>query len=72
MTSIGSIADNSLLEAALVGYIQQRDQVSAKMTEIHKELAQRSAKSLSGQTTPRKKRKMSAAGRKAIGDATRG
>jgi|SRR5580700_8374393 hypothetical protein len=81
-------ADLSLLQAALIGYQHQQDQVEAKIAEIRSQLGEKgvarkpmspasagqhkrwAAVKLAEQPAP-KKRKMSAAGRKRIADATR-
>jgi hypothetical protein len=65
--------DTSLLQAALIGYHSQLDEITAKMAEIRKELGGKTAKASAAATpsAPRKKRKMSAAGRKAISESTK-
>jgi hypothetical protein len=64
--------DQALLEAALIGYQHQLDQIEAKMTDLRRELGGKSPaaapKSASG---PGKKRQMSAAARKRIATAQR-
>jgi hypothetical protein len=69
--------DIATLQAALVGYQAKHDELTAKMADIRKRIS--SAKHGGDEPfplgkhsqLPRKKRKMSAAGRKAISDATK-
>jgi hypothetical protein len=59
--------DSSLLEMALVGYQAKRDEVVQKMAEIESQLGVATAPSAAAEP----KRKMSAAGRRAISAAQR-
>ena len=68
--------DTDLLLAALVGYQHQRTEINAKIADIRKKLGGRSAQDGRGGGEvpgpfPRKRRKMSAAARKRIGEAQR-
>ena len=56
--------DQSLLEAALVGYMQRRDEIAAKIEEIEQQLGHASTGSTGGSG-----REMSAAGRARIAAA---
>ena len=56
--------DQAFLEAALVGYLQQRDQMDAKILEIQKQLG-------GSTTTSQRSREMSAAARERIAAAQR-
>src|SRR5690348_206545 len=56
--------DQALLEAALAGFLQQRDQVDAKISEIQSQLSGSS-------TSSHKSREMSAAARERIAAAQR-
>ena len=49
----------------MIGLRQQRDQLDTKITELERDLRS------NGQPRPQKKRGLSAAGRKRIGEATR-
>jgi hypothetical protein len=62
-------SDRSLLEAALIGYIRQRDEIDAKITEIEEELggSARGNNASHGKTA----RGMSAEGRARIAEAQR-
>src|ERR1035438_349848 len=70
--------DNSVLEMALVGYNAKRDEVVQKMADIERQLGIRRKGALAsgaGAETPiaaaKPKRKLSAAGRKAIRDGVK-
>ena len=65
--------DRTLLEAALFGYQHQRDEIEAKMAEIHRLLRTSSAKPAPATATaaPLQKRTISAAGRRRIAAAQR-
>jgi hypothetical protein len=65
--------DTSILEAALVGLQHQHRVYTEKIAEINKQLGIRVAAPMpvDGRPVTRKRRKMSAAARKRIGDATR-
>ena len=58
--------DQALLEAALVGYLQQRDEISAKIAEIQEQLGPASKSSSAGGS-----HEMSAAARARIAAAQR-
>jgi len=60
--------DQALLEAALIGYQHQREQIDAKIAEIRQELGGTS-KVAAKSAAPGKKRQMSAAARKRIAAA---
>lgn len=61
--------DTSLLTAALAGYAHQHAEIEAKIAGIKKQLGRRTSPDAT--RSPAKRRKMSAAARKRIGDATR-
>src|ERR1035441_1229375 len=63
--------DSSLLETALVGYQAKRDEVLQKMADIKRQLGAASAPATERNGEERPKRKMSAAGKKAIAEAQR-
>jgi len=66
--------DRTLLEAALFGYQHQRDEIEAKMAEIHRLLRTSSAKpapAMAAAAPSQKKRIISAAGRRRIAEAQR-
>jgi hypothetical protein len=64
--------DIAILQAALIGYQARHDEITAKMAEIRKQLGGKPiATALKTDAAPRTKRKMSAAGRKAISEATK-
>ena len=63
--------DIATLQAALIGYQAKHDELTAKMTEIRTQLGGKPARAPKTDAAPRKKRKMSAAGRKAISVATK-
>jgi hypothetical protein len=71
--------DTSLLTAALVGYVQQKGEIEAKIAEIKKQLGGRSAQVAAGEggdipspfAKPSRRGKMSAAARKRIAAAQR-
>jgi hypothetical protein len=59
--------DQALLEAALIGYQHQADQLAEKIADIRRQLgAKPAAKAAKAPAVPGKKRKMSAAARKRI------
>jgi hypothetical protein len=70
-----ALIDQSILEAALVGLQAQRDTLDAKIAAVRSQL--RTARKDQGAPTPqvvegpKRRRRMSAAGRKRIADATR-
>jgi len=63
--------DLSLLEAALVGYRQRRAEIAAKIAELEQRLGSDASGSLSEAPARRKKRRISAAGRRRIAEAQR-
>ena len=64
--------DRSLLEAAVIGFEQQKQQIDARIAELRAMLSGGPAESSATSEPPkRKRRKMSAAGRKAIAEAQR-
>ena len=63
--------DIATLQAALIGYQAKYDELTAKMAEIREQLGGKPARVPKTDAAPRKKRKMSAAGRKAISEATK-
>ena len=64
--------DNSLLEMALVGYSAKRDEVVQKMADIERQLRGHApAPATAPNSAAKPKRKMSAAGRRAIAEAQR-
>jgi histone H1/5 len=63
--------DNSLLEMALVGYQAKRDEVVQKMADIKRQLGAAPAPVAERTAEEKPRRKMSAAGRKAIAEAQR-
>ena len=63
--------DHSLLEMALVGYRAKRDEVVRRMADIERQLGAASAPVAVRTGEEKPKRKMSAAGRRAIADAQR-
>jgi hypothetical protein len=59
--------DQALLEAALIGYQHQADQLAEKIADIRQQLgAKPAAKAAKTAAAPARKRKMSAAARKRI------
>jgi hypothetical protein len=63
--------DTSLLTAALVGYVQQKGEIEAKIAEIKKQLGGRSAQAAAGgggdiSSSFKPRRQMSAAARRRI------
>ena len=66
-----TMLDIATLQAALIGYQAKHDELTAKMTEIRKQLGGKPTRAPKTDAAPRKKRKMSAAGRKAISVATK-
>jgi hypothetical protein len=70
--SILPLMDRGVLEAALVGLEQKRAEVEELLVEVRKQLrAPGAGDGVSSAAPARKKRTMSAAVRKRIGDATR-
>ena len=63
--------DIATLQAALVGYQAKLDEITAKKAELRKRIRGRDEPFPLGAPPHRKKRKMSAAGRKAISKATK-
>jgi|ERR1039458_3924579 6-phosphogluconate dehydrogenase len=63
--------DNSLLEMALVGYQAKRDEVVQKMADIERQLGAASAPVVERTDEGKPKRRISAAGRRAIAEAQR-
>jgi peptidoglycan hydrolase CwlO-like protein len=64
--------DRSILEAAVIGFEQQRQQIDAKIAELKALLSGGTTQTAATpQPAKRKRRKMSAAGRKAIAEAQR-
>ena len=65
--------EHALLEAALIGYQHQAEQISEKIAEIRRQLSGKSAsagpKAATAAAVPGKKRSMSAAARKRIAAA---
>lgn len=63
--------DRALLEAALIGYQHQADQLAAKIADIHKQLSGKPAAHTAPKAAPARapKRQMSAAARKRIAAA---
>ena len=63
--------DHALLEAALIGYQHQLEQIETKMAELRQQLGGKSpaAATKSAPSAPGKKRQMSAAARKRIAAA---
>lgn len=65
--------DQTLLEAALIGFQHQADQLAGKIAEIQRQLGGRTAssapKTAAAAAAPAKKRSMSAAARKRIAAA---
>jgi hypothetical protein len=69
-----TVSDNSILEAALIGLQHQRSELTQKIAEIHRRLGIRAPRTTSTSASPvaaPRKRRMSAAARKRIGEATR-
>jgi hypothetical protein len=58
--------DGDTLQAALIGYRHEHDQIATKMEEIRRQIGGRSAVSVVANTPEGKKRVMSAAARKRI------
>jgi hypothetical protein len=63
--------DHALLEAALIGYQHQREQIDAKIAELRQELGGKSPAAARAPAPSGKKRQMSAAARKRIAAAQR-
>lgn len=63
--------DIATLQAALIGYQAKHDEITAKMADIRKRIHGGDEPFPLVKGSPRKKRKMSAAGRKAISEATK-
>jgi hypothetical protein len=67
--------DTGLLQAALVGYQHQKEQIEAKIAEIQRQIGGRAkaqagtASPTSSEETPRKRKPLSAAARKRIAAA---
>lgn len=62
--------DHALLEAALIGYQHQLEQIESKMAELRRQLGgKRTGATAKTAATPGKKRQMSAAARKRIAAA---
>jgi hypothetical protein len=62
-------ADPSILQAALIGYQHQRDQIDAKMAEIRRELSGTTAAPVKRVVSPAVRRRMAAGQRKRWADA---
>src|ERR1019366_6435672 len=63
---------NEIITAAILGFESQKTKIDAQIAELHSMLLAAPAKSATTPIAPkRKRRKMSAAGRKAIADAQR-
>jgi hypothetical protein len=75
MVSESVISDRDILEAALVGFEHQRDRIDEGIREIQSQLgvrrSTRPAVSSNGVNPAPEKRRMSAAARRRIGEATR-
>jgi hypothetical protein len=61
--------DHALLEAALIGYLHQRDELDAKIAELRQELGGKAPVAAKSAAPSGKKREMSAAARKRIAAA---
>ena len=62
--------DHALLEAALIGYQHQAEQIAEKIADIHRQLRGKPAAAApKAAAAPHKKRQMSAAARKRIAAA---
>ena len=66
-----AFVDATVLRMALIGFEQERTRIEAAIADIHKQLGTTLAFTVIAEPASRKRRRMSAAARKRIGEATR-